>query len=180
MRVELNLKQNTKEWLRSREKKFTGSNAILLLTGDYQAALEANSKTFNGNFWTQRGHILEDEAVEIYNAIYNMKLKRAGVVTDTRWPNAQCSPDGEDEDRDALIEVKCLKIENHIRESKSPSAKYVAQSNFNALICGRKKAIMIFYCPDDNLQPEQQFIEVDVTNKAIQANIKRRLKDALQ
>jgi hypothetical protein len=39
---------------------------------------------------------------------------------------------------------------------------------------------MIFYCPDDNLQPEQQFIEVDVTNKAIQDNIKRRLKDALQ
>jgi hypothetical protein len=75
MRVELNLEQNTKEWLQSRENKVTGSNAILLLTGDYQAALEANSKTFNGNFWTQRGHILEDEAVEIYNAIYNMKIK---------------------------------------------------------------------------------------------------------
>lgn len=178
MRQELNIKQNTPEWLESRLKYATGSNAFILLTDGVKAAIaKNNSNGFAGNFWTARGHVLEEECVELYGAIYDTKLLRIGVVRNTRYRNAQCSPDAEDTKIDALIEIKCLATKNHLIEIENPSAKYIAQANFNALICSRKKALLVFYCPDENIKPEKQFVVVDVTNKKIQSNIKRRLNE---
>jgi hypothetical protein len=177
MRKVINIKQNTPEWLEARKGKVTGSNAITLLTDGIDESIKKNaSNSFSSNFWTERGHILEDEAIELYEAIYNVTVLRAGLVVNSRFHRAQCSPDGEDETNNALLEVKCLMAKNHNNEVKSPSAKYVAQANFNALICERKKALLVYYCPDDSLAPELQFMVIDVTSKAIQNNIKKKLK----
>lgn len=178
MRIELELEQNTPEWLESREKYVTGSNAIILLTKGVAEAIAKNKgSSLTGNFWTTRGHILEGQAIALYAGIYSIEVYRAGVVRDSRFKNAQCSPDGEDMTNDKLIEVKSFKRENHLKEIEKPSARYIAQANFNALICGRKRAVLVYFCPDNKLSLNQQFVEIDVTNKAIQANIKRKLKE---
>ncbi len=115
MRQELDIKQNTPEWLESRQNNMTGSNAIVLLTDGLECAIAKNTGgSFTGNFWTARGHILEEECVELYEAIYDTKLLRIGVVRDTKYKNAQCSPDAEDISIDALIEIKCLAAKNHL------------------------------------------------------------------
>ncbi len=175
----LDIKQNTPEWLKAREGKATGSNAIVLLTDGIEAAIAKNSGNnfSNGNYWTARGHILEDEAIELYESINDTKVLRVGTVVNTTYERAQCSPDGEDENIDAILEVKSLMPKNHLREIENPSAKYVAQVNFNAVICIRKKALLIYYCPDPEVPLLKKLVVLDVTNKRIQANIKSKLRD---
>ena len=65
----LEVEQNTEEWLELRKNKVTGSIADNLLTRGLDEALKENYREFRGNFYTQRGHILEDEAIEVYEAI---------------------------------------------------------------------------------------------------------------
>lgn len=167
----LEIKQNTPEWHKIRETHLTGSNADILLTRGLEQALKANLNRFNGNFYTKRGHILEEEAIEIYEAINACTVSRPGFVVNDRFPNVGCSPDGIVED--ILIEVKCFGENKHmeIQNLKSIPFKIMAQLQFNMMICELPQARLVLYNPDitDNVMAYRE-IEVKA-NKNIFNNI---------
>lgn len=174
----LEITQNTDEWLKAREDKVTGSIADSLLTRGLDQALKENYKTFNGNYYTQRGHILEDEAIEVYEAIHEVTVSRVGFVINDKYPNAGCSPDGLDEDW--LIEVKCFGEKKHlsIRKKKDIPFKIMAQLQFNMMISGKKKARLVMYNPDvadDDLAYCEIVVKAD---PAIQRNMAAKLGGA--
>lgn len=140
--------QNTEEWNRLHDDRATGSNADLLLTRGLDEALKQDFGNFRGNYYTQRGHILEEEAIEVYEAIHAVIVARVGFVINDKFPNAGCSPDGID--GDWLLEVKCFGEKKHlsIRKAGDIPFKIMAQLQFNMMISGKKKARLILYNPD--------------------------------
>jgi hypothetical protein len=171
------VQQNSDTWLKLREGKVTGSIADLLLKwGKKEAMLRNRTDEEVHNFYIDRGHILEDEAIELYEAIHKRTVERPGLVTNSRYPDASCSPDGIC--NKFLIEVKCFAYKNHIviKDEASIPPKIMAQLQFNMLICGLRKARLILYNPDID-DPMVAYREIFVLkNEKIHANIKRKLK----
>lgn len=169
-----NVEQGTEEWHQAREGKFTGSNAHKLLgsfgASEYAKAIESS---FKGNFFTKRGHILEDETIEIYEAITGRTIERPGFVTNSNYPACLYSPDGLDGDH--VIEVKCFGEKPHMEIFKGDiPIKILAQVHFGMLICGKKKAKLVIYNPE--LDTEYAYKVIDIPfNRNIQNNFKRIL-----
>jgi hypothetical protein len=171
----LELKQNSPEWLEARRSHVTGSNADILLTRGLDAALRANSNSFNGNFFTKRGHILEDEAIELYEAIHECIVARPGFVINDRWPSAGCSPDGIDDI--ILIEVKAFAERKHleIMDEASIPFKIMAQLQWNMMITELGIARLVLYNPDiaDN---DLAYREIEVAaNPKVQTYMLRKI-----
>lgn len=117
-----NIVQGSQEWLDLRKNRITCSNALLLLEKGQQACLAANADaasriTPNGNFYAERGHVLENEVRDAFNAQLkndNFSLVEAGMLVNSKYPNAGYSPDGlvlsndavDTTDFDAIIEIK--------------------------------------------------------------------------
>ena len=141
-----NVEQGSPEWLQLREYKFTGSNAYKLLTsfGAGSWAM-AKNETWHGNFYTKRGHILEEEALGLYEQIKGVKCDHAGFVTNTKYPNCLYSPDAYREDR--TVEVKCFSPKEHLKTIKNPSVKILAQCHFGQIIMERNATDLVLYCP---------------------------------
>lgn len=65
-----------------------------------------------GNYWTDRGHELEDQAIDAYMDATFYEVNRVGFIELGKY--AGCSPDGlVDEERGC--EAKCLSAREHIR-----------------------------------------------------------------
>lgn len=148
------VEQGSPEWLGKREGKYTGSNAYKLLgsIGVHIYAL-ADLASWGGNFWTKRGHLLEDQAIELYEKIKGVKIIRneegikVGIVTNSLFPHCIYSPDGLTED--VLIEVKSFSIPQHLKLVKMIiDIKILAQVHYGMLITGRKVAHLIAYNPN--------------------------------
>lgn len=172
----LQLIQNSPEWYEARKGKVTGSNADLLLTKSLDTAIQANFNSFKGNFYTQRGHILEPEAIEIYEQIHHTIVDRVGMVVNDKYPTASCSPDGID--NPFLIEVKCFGKERHnsiVKLSDIPY-KIMAQLQFNMMVCELPLARLVLYNPDIE-NPIDAYREIEV--KAI-SQIQQNMRDKLQ
>lgn len=173
------LEQNTPEWLALRENKVTGSIAYILLRRGLEHALKVNiNHLFKGNYWTERGHTLEAEVMtDVYPKVFDdVDLLRPAFVTNSKYPNAGCSPDAIH--GDIMIEVKCFKDDNHlaIRSVKDIPAKIMAQIQFNMMICGLKKARLVMYNPDlDDLEKCLNIIAVPLMRSVI-SNIESKLK----
>lgn len=177
----LEIKQNSEEWLRARQGLVTGSNADNLLSRGLDEALKANYQRLRGNYYTQRGHILEDEALEIYAAIHECQIERPGLVRNDLYPNAACSPDGWHVDGELiLLEVKAFNSRRHneIVSVASTPFKIMAQLQFNMMICQAQRARLIMYNPDE---PEEANCYREIEVKAVPSihlNMARRLRDA--
>lgn len=172
----LEIEQNSEQWLKEREDLVTGSISDVLLTRGLDEALKQNSKHFNGNYYTERGHILEIETIEVYEAVHNVKVERPGMVKNSKYPNAACSPDGID--KPYLLEVKCFALKKHmsILTAKDIPFKIMSQLQFNMMICGLKIAKLVMYNPDCE-KPEDCYREIIVrANSSIQSNFKLKLK----
>lgn len=172
----LEIQQNSEQWLVEREKYATGSVSDVLLTRGLEEALRRNSNRFNGNYFTQRGHILEAEAIEIYEAVHGVTVSRPGMVLNDKYPNGACSPDGIDDI--FLIEVKCFAMKKHleIMTVKDIPFKIMSQLQFNMMICDLKQAKLVLYnpeCEDDKLAYREIIVKADVN---IQKNFKMKLK----
>lgn len=169
-----NITQGSQEWLELREGLYTGSNADKLLRfGKIPYSTSATSG-FVGNFYTKRGHLLEDEAIELYEQIKGVKVNRAGFVTNTLYPNCGYSPDGLLPDR--TIECKAFKKDLHLATAKEPDFKVLAQCHFGKVITGLKLTDLLLYNPDIE-EPADRLIIVTIPYKpAIMANIKRIIK----
>ena len=159
------LVQGREEWLAIRENKISGSTAHKLLGKGIPSLNSFNSSdsNFGGNFATKRGHLLEDEAIELYEAIKGVKVLKTGLVTNDKYPLAIYSPDGYLEDR--TIEVKCFLPKAHLEAIKRPSLKILAQCYFGQIILEKNLTDLILYCPKDELTLEQKFVVITIDKK---------------
>ena len=108
--------------------------------------------TFEGTAWTERGREMEDEAIRRYQFDRDLDVDPVGFVTDDA-KKAGCSPDGL-VGADGLVEVKCLKAENHIKailyfqkNGRCPT-DYAQQTQGQLWICERLWCDLIFYHPE--------------------------------
>lgn len=166
------VKQGSPAWQTLREGKYTGSNADKLLkfgTIDYSRTEDSE---WQGNFHTRRGHILEQEAIELYEQIKVIKVDRPGFVTNDKFPECGYSPDGLTEDR--TIEVKAFEAEKHREAADTPPLKIKAQCHFGMVICDKKLCDLLLYNPD--LPADEALIILTIRqNPLVKANFMRIL-----
>lgn len=179
------LKQGDPEWHKLREGLYTGSNAHKLLKFgaiDYSLTEASN---FRGNFHTRRGHVLEDEAIELYEQIKKTKGfrfpdgEKVGFVTNSKFPTCGYSPDDLYPDR--TIEVKAFEEAKHMQMFNGEIPLTVlAQCYFGMLICDKKICDLLIYNPA--LDPKKYTVKemfkiITIKQKPlIKANFIRRLK----
>ncbi len=167
------VRQGTDAWHDLREGKYTGSNAAKLLQYGAVDASASHRSRFRGNYHTERGHILEDEAVGLYEQIKDTEVLRPGFVTTDNFPHAGYSPDfiaG-----DILGEVKCFGEEKHRRCIAGAIPLEVrAQVHFGMFVCGLQLAHLVFYNPD--IEAEAAF---KITEIRRNAKIERHFRELL-
>lgn len=165
MRVH-NVEQRSPEWYAARCGIPTASEFSSLVTskGEPSKTLPRYAKTlaaekfsgrtldaWEGNQWTERGKELEAEAIRLYEFAHDFTVSPVGFVT-TDDGNAGCSPDGLVGD-DGLVEIKCLKAENHIeailyyQKNGRCQTDYVQQTQGQIWIAERKWCDLLFYHP---------------------------------
>lgn len=107
--------------------------------------------TWGGNVHLERGRTLEEDAIARYEFERDVTVTPVGFIT-TDDMSAGASPDGMVGDH-GMIEVKCLKAENHIaamlyfRKNWKCPTDYVQQTQGQMWIAGRVWADLIFYHP---------------------------------
>lgn len=149
------VEQGSEQWLIDRDGMFTGSNADKLLAnasskrivaGIVSKYAAAENSGFGGNFYTKRGHLLEDEALELTEVIDKTKIEHTGYVTNSLYPGCLYSPDGFT--ADYLYEVKCFSERRHldIYEGKIP-LKILAQIHYGMTIMNKTAAKLVIYNP---------------------------------
>lgn len=146
---ESEIKQGTPEWLELRAGKITGTDAIQIIRGKtYEEILKAKNSggSFNGNYWTQRGHILEEEGKQIYSNIYE-KVQNYGFITNSKYPLAGYSPDGIVGEK-GLLEHKAFKLEKHLNTYNNLTPEIIAQTQYGLFITEREWCDLVLYNPD--------------------------------
>lgn len=155
------IEQGTPEWKELRADRYTGSNADKLLQyagrtrltdGEITPYAIAEITGFKGNFYTRRGHLLEDQAIALYQKITGetgIRIddnRRVGFVTNEKYPHCGYSPD--DIYPDKTIEVKAFEVKKHLAmiEGDIP-LKVLAQCYFGMLICDKKLCDLLLYNP---------------------------------
>lgn len=170
------VEQRSPEWFALRKGKVTGSNSHILLTNGLEQALQTNtSNTGFSNYWATRGKLLEKDAIELYEKLYDIDVLVPGFVTNTDYPNAGASPDGI-AGNIILVEVKAFKDEKHnsITEDNIPFT-VMAQLQFNMLICELETSDLVLYNPD--LSIDKAFKKISVPkNTPIASNIINKLR----
>jgi hypothetical protein len=196
------IKQNTDEWLAIKVGKFSASTCAELLmdkkTKGYTGLIDriveeritgnpSESKTFKGNFFTERGHELEPVNRDDYEMRTFNEVKLVGVVELDDW--VLCSPDGLIGDN-MVWQAKCpifntqkkyLKLVDKHKDLsdndilKKIDGNYYKQEQFELFVTERKQAVWTSYHP--NLAAIDLIIERDV---AMIAEIESRLSEAKQ
>lgn len=170
------VEQTSDEWHELRALyPLTGSTSYDFLLTRNPANYVVKENNFAGNKWTQRGHDLEGVARELLERVHDLVVQETGFVTNSLYPYAGCSPDGFTDEH--LVEIKCFSKERHLANAKTTDAKIMSQVQWNMLIMGKPKGLLVFFCPDTTLEPEEQLIikEID-PNERIQDNMKNRIK----
>lgn len=147
------VEQGSEEWLLERAGKYTGSNAYKLLAriGAHKYAL-AELVSWGGNFWTKRGHLLEDQAIDLYEKIKGTPIIRdengvkVGIIKNSHFPNCIYSPDGVTEK--ILVEVKSFDLPQHMKLIRGEiDVKILAQVHYGMLISGRRMSHLVAFNP---------------------------------
>ncbi|MFQ5622418.1 MAG: lambda exonuclease family protein [Paracoccaceae bacterium] len=157
------VEQRSEEWYALRLGKPTASEFSKIVTSKGEPSKSASTyaitlaielyagKTpdaWEGNTWTERGRELEDEAIARYEFDRDVEITKTGFVTDDDRTMG-CSPDGL-VGSFGLIEVKCLKAENHVRAlmRKDCPPDYIAQVQGQMMICKRDWCDLVFHHPE--------------------------------
>ena len=184
------IEQNTEAWHSLRTGRFTASSADKLLSdpktkgyqdlisrvGDEQFTGEkSESIKFSGNAYTERGHELEQQAIDSFEFEYikeNLTVKPIGFVECSKYIG--CSPDGFVGTN--LIQVKCpifTTQEGYLSKLKVPG-NYYKQMQFEMLCTG--SLLNYFYSYHPRLK--SVCIPVDRDKKMI-IEIAKRLRHAI-
>lgn len=140
------VKQGTDEWHALRvQYPHTASLAYVLLTKGKNAASNTIGSHGSG-FWAQRGHILEEEAIEVYNAVYKCTAERPGFITNDDYPDCGWSPDGLVPN--IGIEVKCFAEAKHLECLNRTPLEVYCQVQFGMMVGDLDLTHLIHYNPD--------------------------------
>lgn len=140
--------QGSEKWKELRSKFITGTDAYDLIHGKPISLIlqEKANTTFTGNFYTKRGHLLEDEARKIYSEIYE-PCDEAGFITNSKYPLGAMSPDGLVSDY-GLIEIKAFQEKRHLDVYEYLDPHIIDQIQFGLFISERKWCDFICYNPE--------------------------------
>lgn len=146
------IEQGTPEWHKIREGLLTGTDAYDIINGkSYQDIISGKANNnFIGNYYTRRGHKLEDEAREIYSEVYN-KIQEFGFIKNDKYPICGYSPDGiilSSEEKIGLWECKAFNKERHLKVYKSLDSHIIDQIQFGLLITELPWCDLTLYNPD--------------------------------
>ena len=176
------VEQRSPEWYALRAGLPTASEFNRLVTGTgrpseqiktYALTLAAEKiagepiDAWQGNQWSERGKELEAEAREAYEFISGNAVEQTGFVSNDLWG---CSPDGL-LSGDGLLEIKCLKAENHLRacllwkDKAEIPLEYRAQVQGQLAVTGRQYCDLFFYHPVlpatiCRQEPDEEFISL--------------------
>ena len=143
MQVFEDMEQRSDEWFAARRGIPTASNFRRIFTSTGKVSAEApkymdellaeafsgTTANWGGNEHTERGELLEDEAIAVLSERLGVPIHHVGLI---RNANVACSPDGmikENNEWVAGCEVKCPMLKTHIkyiREGRLPP-EYVPQ-----------------------------------------------------
>ncbi len=156
--------QRTPAWHQARVGKFTGTCAADMLATiksgeaaarrDLRARLVAerlSGATQEDGYVSkdmQRGTDLEPDAIAEYELVTDAMVVSVGFIQHPELP-VGCSLDGQVNDYEGIVEVKCPKTATHIgylRSGKVPSA-YMPQITHNLFVSGAKWCDFISYDP---------------------------------
>ena len=153
------VEQGSEEWKILRADLYTGtaaekllqySGSVKIVNGVASAYALTEITGFAGNFFTKRGHLLEDQAIALYKKINRCEVMvspEAGFVTNSKYPTCGYSPDGLRTDR--TLECKAFNKEKHMKMFRGDiPLKVLAQCYFGMLIFGKKICDLIIYNPD--------------------------------
>jgi len=158
-----NVEQNTPEWFALRVGIPTASNFDRILTPTGKQSTQARMYAleliaekyggedvdkFQGNQWTERGHVVETEARMFYELVYDLTVKQVGFVYLDESKAVGCSPDGLIGD-DGGLEIKCLKATNHFEmllDGIIPT-KFIPQVQGSLWVTGRQWWDLLGYHP---------------------------------
>lgn len=152
-----NLTQGSEEWKELRRGKITGTSAWKLLAGQSPQDIIKESEqesTFEGNKFTERGHILESEARKLYSEINQVEVREVGAILNDKYPNCLVSPDGV-VGKDGGIEIKSFLPEHMNDVWEHLDNHIVAQVYWNLFLSERKFWDLVLYNPD--LPPEDAY-----------------------
>ena len=171
------LEQGSPEWLKARENKISGSTAYKLFAKNLPKLSSFNVESnFKGNFFTERGHLLEEEAIELYQRIRDVQVNHTGLVTNDKYPNCIYSPDGFLDDR--TIEVKCFMPARHRETIEYPDTKIISQIQFGQVIMEKSQTDLILYCPKEEIPLDQKLVITNFeANPKIHDRIKLKVKE---
>jgi len=159
----MNAPQGTKEWLKKRLGKITGSTIHKIMSAKENSStrskllqdlvLERLSGSSAKNIVTgpmARGLELESEARQAYE-LKNQKVTLTGFIDHPTIKEAGASPDGLIGD-DGLIEIKCLNIKNHneIVQKKFLPKQYNLQIQFQLACTKRAWCDFVAYHPESD------------------------------
>lgn len=143
--------QNSEEWLNFRKDKITGTSAYKLLQGESVEDILAekeNEPLFTGNKFTERGHILEDEARRLFADLHpDKQVYEVGAITNTLYPNCMVSPDSL-VDEDSGLEIKSFTEANHLALHEAITPEIYAQIQWAMFISERKSWTLFQYNPE--------------------------------
>lgn len=179
----INCEQNSPEWFAEKLGKPSASNASMIVTTagkqskqrtgymDELAAERITGQRYEGysNKNMEIGNEREDECRALYGLLYNVEIKKVGVVYMAESKRFLCSPDGII-NNEYGIEMKNVIPKTQVRrliEGKLPT-EYFSQIQFSLLVTGFKRWDFVSYCP--GLKPliiqvnrDEKFISVLAT-----------------
>lgn len=150
------IEQGSDLWHDMRNRYATGTDAYDLLRGKTvdEVLAKKQASTFRGNYYTRRGHILEDEAKSLYSELYQ-PVENAGFVTNSKYPRAGVSPDGL-VGEDGLVECKAFNEKRHLKVYESLDPHIIAQVQFQLFVTERKWCDLVLFNPD--IDPDKAFL----------------------
>lgn len=172
----LNLEQNTEEWLEWRKGKITGSKLGDIYSsrgtrkiGFYELIADQLSVGSDGEEARARGHRLEPEAIEMFEAASGLKVSTGGVWVSDIDERIALSPDGyiEAEIITHAVEVKCLSGARHIEaivENKVPK-EYECQA-IQYFVVNPELQKLYFVLYDDRIAARPLHI-IEVTRESL-------------
>jgi hypothetical protein len=181
------IQQNTEEWEAIKIGKFSASTCAELLmdkkTKGYRGLIDkiveermtgkpCESKKFQGNQFTDRGHELEPVAREDYEMRSFDDVNIVGVVELDDW--VLCSPDGLINDN-GLYQAKCpiFNTQKEYLKTRKIPTNYYKQMQFELFVSGREYNVFNSYHP--SLPPLDIIV---LRDEEIISEIKTRLEEA--
>lgn len=175
--------QGSERWHEIRGTRLTGTDAYDAFMGkNLQLILERKkeAKSFKGNYYTKRGHLLEDEAREIYSQVYN-KIVQYGFIENDKHPLYGYSPDGiVDGEEKGLWECKAFQEAKHLKVGEALDPHVLAQIQLGLLITELPWCDLTLYNPEAEELDKKLMVKRVYADKDLQDILVKREEEYLE